>query len=173
MWKLVVEAARAERTSSLKMAKRLSKGPAYGHQQNSYADFKNSFPQCPYWISLTFANYSCSTPLQFPLSCHLYICLPHSAALLHGTSIGSASTQPAPEVWFTIQHCLASQKPVGTRPKAKQLYAENARTIFHSPGSCMSMVKVMQKIPSDFQKYLVSPIGKEKSFQQYLQDKLS
>lgn len=107
--------------------------------------------------SYSFTHLSKLVHLFAPLSCSALL-----FAVVHDPSIESASTQPAPKVWLTIQHCLVSQKPVGTRPKAKQLYADNARTVFHSPGSCMSMVKVMQKILSNFQKYLVSPVGKEK-----------
>lgn len=118
--------------------------------------------------SYSFTHLSKLVHLFAPLSCSALL-----FAVVHGPSIGSASTQPAPKVWLTIQHCIVSQKPVGTRPKAKQLYADNARTVFHSPGSCMSMVKVMQKILSNFQKYLVSPVGKEKKLSTIFIDKLS
>ena len=118
--------------------------------------------------SYSFTHLSKLVHLFAPLSCSALL-----FAVVHDPSIGSASTQPAPKVWLTIQHCLVSQKPVGTRPKAKQLYADNARTVFHSPGSCMSMVKVMQKILSNFQKYLVSPVGKEKKLSTIFIDKLS
>lgn len=71
--------------------------------------------------SYSFTHLSKLVHLFAPLSCSALL-----FAVVHDPSIGSASTQPAPKVWLTIQHCLVSQKPVGTRPKAKQLYADNA-----------------------------------------------